>query len=393
VRVLHAAVKAFPATDSAVRARLLAYQGLELVWSGDWYTRVGLSDEALAIARRIGDPDTLALVLYLRFMTVWAASTFAERLTIVAEAEELVSRLDDRTLAFHVAYSGCHAAMETGDMELVDRLLASAGRLSEQLHQPLLEWRVLFMRAGRAMVAGDLQQGELLAFEAFVLGERAGQPDAASAFSTQVFNVRLHQGRLGELATVAKGGFGRSADTGSVPWVAQMGEAVVYCEMDKPDEARGVFDTVMAGELQDVPNDYGWLPTVALGALVCAYLRDARRGKRLYELLRPYEAQCVTLGPSWLGSTAHYLGLMAATIGDHEQAERHFATAMDAHARAMSPVWNAHTQLAWGAALLESDDRRDSKRADGLLKGASDIAMRLGMAGVERRVRSVTGHS
>ncbi len=86
------------------RARsLLAYQAVELVWSGDWHTRVALSDEAVAMARRLGDPETLTLVLHLRFMTLWAASTLVERLAIVGEAQALASRLDDRTLAFHAA--------------------------------------------------------------------------------------------------------------------------------------------------------------------------------------------------------------------------------------------------------------------------------------------------
>ena len=392
LRVLQAALDAVPAEDSAVRARLLAFQGVELVWSGEWDARVALSDEALAMARRVGDPATLTLVLHLRFMTLWAASTLEERLRVVAEAQALAAGLGDRVLEFHTGYSGCHAAMETGDMTSADRLLASIRRLSEQLHQPLLEWRVLYTRGARATVGGDFEQGERLAFESLALGQSAGQPDAVRAFTTQFLTLRFHQGRVEELVSAAETGFVEPTDTGSLPWLSQMALAVVYRELDRRDDARRVFDTVMADELREVPNDYGWLPTVAFGALVSSYLGDGRASRRLYELLEPYEGQCVCLGPSWLGSTAHYLGLTAAAMGKREEADRRFATAVDAHVKAASPVWEAHTWLAWGEMLLESVDPVDVERGLSLAAEAQAIATRLGMAGIERRARSAAGH-
>lgn len=393
VRILQAALEASPAEDGRLRALLLAYQGVELVWSGNWDTRVALSDEAVAMARRLDDPATLALVLHLRFMTLWAASTLGERLAIAAEAQALASRLDDPTLAFHAAYSGCHAAMETGDMESADRLLASARELSQQLHQPLLEWRVLYTRGLRAAVAGDFAEGERLAAESLALGQNAGQPDAARAFTAQIFTLRFHQGRLHEVVGMAESGLVPSTDTGSLPYLSQMCLAVVYCQMERRDGARRVFDSVMADGLRDVPNDYGWLATVAMGAEVCSYLKDARSGERLHELLEPYKDQCICIGPTWLGSTAHYLALMAAVIGEPREADRHFATAADAHAKASTPVWQAHTQLAWGEVLLDSDDSRDPERGHRLLEEALRTASRLGMASIERRARTAAGHA
>ena len=388
VEVLRAAVDALPAEDSTVRARLLAYQGVELTWSGDWQNRVALSDAALAMARRIGDPETLTLVLHLRYMTLWAASTLTERLAISNEARELASGLGDRTLEFHAAYSGCYASMEMGDMDSADRLLASAQHLAGELHQPLLAWRVLYTRGARAAAAGAFEEAERLAFESLAVGQRAGQPDAARALGTQLFTLRFHQGRLDELVAMAEGGFVEPTDSGSLQWASRMALAVVYREMGRRDDAWRVFEAVLADDLRDVPNDYGWLPTVALGAFVCSYLGDARRAQRLHALLEPYGEQCVCVGPGWLGSTAHYLALTAATMGERAEADRHFAVAAETHAKAASPVWQAHTALAWAELLLESGDQRDAESAQELLRRARRTGRRLGMRSTERRALS-----
>src|SRR5205823_2975285 len=72
--------------DDMTRARLLALQAAELMYSGDWERRVRLSDEALAIARRLDDPEALSIVLNLRFVTLLAPGTLIERQANCVEA-------------------------------------------------------------------------------------------------------------------------------------------------------------------------------------------------------------------------------------------------------------------------------------------------------------------
>src|SRR5688500_1595296 len=66
VAALEAAVLALPSDDSAIRARLLCTLGLELSFAGAWERRVALSDEAVAMARRVGHAEALADVLMAR---------------------------------------------------------------------------------------------------------------------------------------------------------------------------------------------------------------------------------------------------------------------------------------------------------------------------------------
>src|SRR5205807_993706 len=79
--VFDAAIAAVGIEDTATRARLLANLAVELTFSHrDMERRRALSDEALSIARRAGDRETLAHVLSGRHETIWHASTLEERL-------------------------------------------------------------------------------------------------------------------------------------------------------------------------------------------------------------------------------------------------------------------------------------------------------------------------
>src|SRR2546425_441582 len=55
------AALAVAASDSAERARLLAVLAGELSWHPDHARRIALANEAVAVARRTGDPATLVL--------------------------------------------------------------------------------------------------------------------------------------------------------------------------------------------------------------------------------------------------------------------------------------------------------------------------------------------
>ena len=85
VETLEAALSTLPTGDSPNRARLLAALGQEMLFAGDRERRVRLSQEATDMARRLGDPATLAHVLLERFFTILAPSTLYERLNDSAE--------------------------------------------------------------------------------------------------------------------------------------------------------------------------------------------------------------------------------------------------------------------------------------------------------------------
>ena len=105
----------------------------------------------------------------------------------------------------------------------------------------------------------------------------------------------------------------------------------------------------------------------------------------LYDLLLPYAQRVSGQGIVWIGAVAHYLGLLARTLGDTAGAEAHFADAAAIHQRIDAPIWLARTRLEWARMLLARRHPGDAERARQLLGDALAPARELGLGNVERR--------
>ncbi|HVH24430.1 MAG TPA: hypothetical protein VNA11_18435 [Pseudonocardia sp.] len=103
---LEAALDAVGPADSPARARLLAVLALELFHAPDRGRRLALSDEALAIARRLDDPQTLSHVLVARPFAIGGPDTLAQRLVDTAELLRVAHRLDDPVTVHRAWWSG-----------------------------------------------------------------------------------------------------------------------------------------------------------------------------------------------------------------------------------------------------------------------------------------------
>jgi len=165
--------------------------------------------------------------------------------------------------------------------------------------------------------------------------------------------------------------------------------ATALCETGRSADARKVFERGLAHELADLPHNWAALAIPALCALVCAHLEDASRAGTLYALIEPYADRYVDMGPAWLGSASHYLGLLAGTLGRCGEANAHFSHAADAHRAIGATAWLARTQLDWAAMLLNRSSAADASRAAELLREALVAARQLGLEAAERRADSL----
>ena len=93
------------------------------------------------------------------------------------------------------------------------------------------------------------------------------------------------------------------------------------------------------------------------------------------------------------GSTARFLGRVAALLGRWDEAEQFFETALEANARMGFSAWVALTRLNYGDMLLHRNRTGDRERAAALLKQALAFAREAGMGKVransERLLESV----
>lgn len=387
VERLETALAGLPEADSPLRARLLARLALELYYSGDPDRRMALSEEAVAIARRLRDAATLAVSLDARHYALWRPENVEERLAVAAEVRRIAEEIGDRELELEGTGWTIVDLLEQGDMEGVDAQIAAGARLAEEVHRPLYQWWINVFRCTRAQIAGDFEEAERLAHETLQIGQRGQAENAVHYYAQALLNIRREQGRLAEVEDAVR----RFVELyPAIPaWRGAL--ALVHMELGRLDAAREEFETVAQAGFADLPRDANWLIAVTLLAEVCGSLGDAARARDLYGMLEPYAGRNVVVGrgSSCNGSASRLLGILAATMGESEVAERHFADAQAMHERMGTRPWKARTQVARAEMLLARGEDGDAAAARELLAEAIDCAAELGMVSLADRARGL----
>src|SRR5215204_1137391 len=139
--------------------------------------------------------------------------------------------------------------------------------------------------------------------------------------------------------------------------------AQMYCELDRPEDARRALASGADSEFANVPHDNLWLTMMAAYADACAQLGEIGPAGLLYPQIEPYSDRLVTNGVNANGSMARLLGLLAATLGRFDDADRHFAAACATHERIGAPIFLARARYEWAKALLVAGRDGDALRA------------------------------
>ncbi|HEY4096222.1 MAG TPA: AAA family ATPase [Baekduia sp.] len=389
LHALEDALDAVGPDDGADRAVLLATLAAELAFSpADRARRIELSDEAVAVARRLDDPAALSRVLSLRFVTLWMPETLAERLANSDENVASARRTGDPVAEFHAVHWRAAAYVEAARPADASRDVAHEAALAERLGQPTMRWLATYDQANLEIIAGRLAEAEQHAHEALQIATMSAQPDALSFFTSQLTNVRYEQGRLAELQPLIAQVV---SDNPGIPAFRAV-LALACCEGDLDDEARRLLTHENSSQFAELPPDVTWLPGLAIYAEVAAHLQHREAATVLYGLLLPWAGQVVYSGISAWGTVDHHLGAVAGVIGAYADAEEHLARAADLNAALRAPIWAARTELATARLLLQRDGPDDRERGRALLERAAAAAQRLGSATLARRANGLLGY-
>jgi class 3 adenylate cyclase len=381
VAVLRRTLALVGPAHTAQRARVLAALSAELVFDEDPSAAERASDEALEIARELADPATIVTVVSLRMVALWRPDKVRERLRLGAELDAIREQAGaQRSGQFLNAMTHyCQAAMEGGELDLADRLLGWIEETSAQLRQPTTVGYAKLRLANRACIAGRLGEAEQLANDAYQLCSQAGQPDAEAFYAGNLFNIRLHQGRLGEVIDEIE----RCAEMFPGIRVFVGGAAVCAAEIGDLDRCRARLDE-LAADLDAIRFDLNWLPAMAMAAHACAELRDEALATRIRRLLLPYRHLFSDNASTFFGSVEHYVGMVSAPLGDWAAVDDAFTAALAAHEAVHSPPLLARSQLEYANALAQRD-AVPVERVVSLSRAARASAERHGFSSIAAR--------
>jgi tetratricopeptide (TPR) repeat protein len=326
--LLRGALAACPPGDGLLRCLLLAR--LALCGYADISDRDGIStgEEAVAMARRLGDPEALTHALGTRFYYLWRPDLARERLAIADEILAAAIAADDSSLIARARHFRIVALLDLGWLRDAWTELDQYEHAATASGQPMLKLRALWFQATRHLAQGDRSQADHAADQACHLAARMGRPDAAVEGLGQSLLLWPAEDRVDDaLRLVSPGLLGPTAYNAVVAMTNGIG--------GRPVEARAALAAVVAAGLDRFPRDMMWV-TGQCGLLAAAAVSgDRPTGRRLYDALTPYAGRWAVVNPGIIvtGAVDHYLGLGAALLGRLDRAVEHLRRAAAAHER------------------------------------------------------------
>ena len=371
-----------PDTDSSLRARVLVCFAQVLRTSSvDRTVLENVSRQGLEMARRVGDEETMWAVL-----TQWHENAKNGILTVERRAEHLAVAQDLVRLAekagspqrlTHARLARAYDLLGTGRAGAARTEAEECLRISRELRLALTERKALLLLFDILCFGGEVSAAEdvveqLRVSSAGVDGDRVEVQLFAS-----LRMLRRLQGRFDDLEALARESMERWTVAG-LDCTSQLSRVIAVAELGRTGDAMALLENMVGGRFVEesfglTVTSVGWVPAPRLCcpcALLeaCCLIGERHGAEALYERLLPY-AEDYSMQ---FGVTARYLGLAAALLGRHGEADLHFQRAHVVSEQLGARIWAAQGRLDHGRMLVERGDPADRDRAVELLGAARE---------------------
>jgi tetratricopeptide (TPR) repeat protein len=388
VSLLERALAALGDEESELRVRVMARLAGALRDQLSREPRTTISEDALAMARRLGDPATLGYALDGRYAVLLWPENPDERIEIADELERVAESSGDVEKAIQARCYRSMALLELGDMPAVNIELGAAQLLANELGQRPQIWLVTAMRATVALFQGRFAEGRRLMDEALSSGEVAQRSDALLSHRIHSFTLRRFLGGLEDLEETMR----RSVEEYPRRPMFRCMLAALYIDAGRNSDARAILDELSENDFAALPLSNEWLFSMSILAEVTEALGDGTRASTLYDLLLPFASRNgATADYISTGSVARYLGILATAVGRWEEAERWIDVGLEANRRMGALPFIAHSLHDRARLLLARADPGDAEAAGRALAEALDISRSLGLTALEARVQLLRG--
>ena len=382
IPLLESARSALGEADHPLRVFIMARLACALRDRPEREPRWTLSEQAVELARRLGDPSALAYALTARWASIWDPSTAQGRLPIAQEALQAAERSGDKERAQETRLGLFGTYLELGRVGEARAALAAMEGLARDIRQPSHTWISHASRSLLMIFEGRFDEAETFNERMFQLG-RAAVREASWHYPMHSYLIRRERGGLEDVEPLLR----HAAD--NYTWFPMFRCALAALELQRGRhrEAAAELDRLSADRFAALPFDNEWLLAMGLLAEVIQGLAATDRAEVAYELLLPYaHLNAVGLAEGCVGAVSRPLGLLAMTLGRTDDAERHLRDALAMNLEMGALPWVAHTQHDLARVLLGRDAPGDRDRAEQLLVGAASTCEELGMAVLAERI-------
>ncbi|HLY47940.1 MAG TPA: AAA family ATPase [Solirubrobacteraceae bacterium] len=383
VPLLEEASAALGDAPSDLRVRLLSGLARALDMQGNQERAQVVRTSAISLARRMDDRAGLAGVLTRSY---WSrgSSSLEEILEMLGEATAIGEELGDMEIRAEAISWTVPALVAVGDLAAARSVTSQLRDMAQITAQPF--YQHVAEHYGSAIALGDglLAEAEAMARRSEEAGRLLAGRDASGTYGIQMFSLRREQGRIAELAPVIRVLAGGGRDRGS--W--RPGFASVLAELGMDAEARRELDLIVADGLESFRESL-WLAALTYLTDAGAAIGHERIAELVYPELAPLTGSNVMIGHlvAWYGSADRYLGMLAATLGEWDQAEEHFERALDLDEASGAGTWLAHTIYEYARMLFGRGG--NGERASELLARAEHLAASIGLGALSGRIAAL----
>jgi class 3 adenylate cyclase/tetratricopeptide (TPR) repeat protein len=367
--------------SEALAIRVRASYGRSLHYEGEGDRARRVTAEALALARKLGDPVALAHALQASIQALYPVDSRSVH-SVLERAEEiwnLAGHLNDVDVLFNAAQYALVGSLVLGDRASLTKWYARVVDVTERLGTRFSRYVKATDEQYLAFVDGDLARAEALIEECELLGGELHE-DASGVSGGQVFIIRREQDRLRELVPIVRMLLSDNSDASM--W--QPGLVLLLAEVGMHDEARVRLDQLAANRCAAVPRD-------DIYPVVLGFLCEAVALTGATHLVGDLRAELTIYGPAlggghafaYMGCVRLHFGLLAELEGDLQRAAGDFDAAIAFEREMRAPVFLARA-LLYGARV--SLRLGDLSGAQGRANEAATIADRHGLAAVRRDI-------
>jgi len=378
VPVLEKALAVVGTQDSADRALLLATIAQERSQGDEIERSIELADEAIDVARRVGDDYTLFLVLLRVTEATRIPATLDRRLIATRELFDIAERLDDPVQMGFAAVRDIRTKFEAARFDDVDHAFEVLDAVSH--FDPFVQHNHASLRAVRAQVAGDLDAALHHAEHARRLG--LSENDAAAVYVATASMVLWDMGRLDSMLPLLERI--QRDFPGVVGFRPSVGLGLVAAGRD--DEARAILETDAAVGFTNLPLNPLWAMTISVYASLCIEVGSPHAARALYALMAPQRGRANISVVSANGLVTESLAALAVAAGRYADAQVDALEALDQANRLRAPVSATRTRLALARCAAATGD--DVLRRSHATEAVAD-AERLGMHRVAQQARAL----
>ena len=338
VDALRRALDRLPDSDDPRRCRTMLALAGEIYYGSTPQEREALADEAIAMARRIGDPELILHACLNGAIAVWRGGTAAWRLELTTEAVEVARRLGDH---FHLTSAltlQAVAAGELGELAIMDDAVAEARAEADRLRHIYAQLVLDSLEVSWSAMRGRFDDVEKIIGHMQGIGEVVSITGYEESVAGALLMLMLWQGRDEELAAAMMSMEGNTFLPIATSIVA------MQCRTGHLDEARTWYDAHL-DDIAAAMDGNTWYSPMAwsLGAEAACYLHERELAASAYEKLIDLAGRpaCAGSGTA-IGPIDMFLAMAAHATGEDALATSHADRALE-----LCAAWDVPLAADW----------------------------------------------